>query len=133
VTELSVWLRFVLAALATWRLTHLLSREDGPGDVLVRFRRWLGDGFWGRLLDCFHCVSLWVAAPLSFLVCRRPWDLVLVWLGLSGAACLLERLGEEPVVIREMKPDEEGSDGMLRGEASEDAQRGLRRSEHHPD
>jgi hypothetical protein len=86
------WPRFVIAALAAWRVTHLLSSEDGPADVIVRVRVWLGDGILGRLLDCFYCSSVWVAAPLALLVCRNPLDRLLVWLALSGAACLLERI-----------------------------------------
>ena len=41
-SELGFWPRFVLAVLATWRVTHLLASEDGPGDLIVRFRRLLG-------------------------------------------------------------------------------------------
>src|SRR5437016_2834288 len=33
--------RFLLAALAVWRVTHMLVREDGPWEILVRFRRGL--------------------------------------------------------------------------------------------
>ena len=59
------WLRLVLAALATWRLTHLLADEDGPHDAVVTLRRRLGDFFVGSLMDCFQCLSLWIAAPLA--------------------------------------------------------------------
>jgi hypothetical protein len=45
--------RFVLAALATWRVTHLLVAEDGPADVVVRLRRRAGFGWAGDVLDCF--------------------------------------------------------------------------------
>ena len=83
--------RLALAALATWRVTHLLAEEDGPHDAVVRLRTrvrrpWLGD-----LMDCFYCLSVWVAAPLSLASGRRGRDLPLTWLALSGAACLLER------------------------------------------
>jgi hypothetical protein len=85
------WFRFLLAVLATWRLTHLVTCEDGPGDVLASLREWIGDGFFGTLMDCFFCASLWVAAPVACWVMNRwrewPW----LWLALSGAACLLER------------------------------------------
>ena len=104
------WIRFVLAALAAWRITHLLAREDGPGDLIARFRGRLGSGFWGKLMDCFYCLSFWVAAPLAFYVGRGPLDLLLVWLALSGAACLLERLGREPVIIEPMSQPTEGDD-----------------------
>jgi Protein of unknown function (DUF1360) len=83
--------RFWLAALATWRLTHLLAEEDGPGDVVARARARLGSSPAGELMDCFACMSVWVAAPLALTVTRRPRAAVGTWLALSGAACLLER------------------------------------------
>jgi hypothetical protein len=90
----SIWLRLTLAALATWRIGHLLAAEDGPGDLFARIRMWLGDGFWGRLMDCFYCLSLWIAAPMALLITRKASEWPLVWLALSGAACLLERATE---------------------------------------
>jgi hypothetical protein len=88
--------RFALAALATWRLTHLIAEEDGPGNVVVHARAKLGDSVAGELMDCFYCLSVWVAAPLTFTVTRRPRAALGTWLALSGAACLLERATEEP-------------------------------------
>lgn len=92
--------RFVLAVLATWRITHLLAKEDGPGDVVFRFRVLLGESFLGKLMDCFKCLSLWVSAPSAFFVTRQPLELIIIWLAISGAACLLERLGQESVMIQ---------------------------------
>jgi len=83
--------RFGLAALATWRLAHLLAEEDGPGGAVVELRSRAGDGMLGELLDCFYCLSIWVAAPTALTVTRDRRRLPLVWLALSGAACLLER------------------------------------------
>jgi uncharacterized protein DUF1360 len=112
------WLRFVLAVLASWRVSHLLAREDGPGAVLARLRRRLGDGAAGRLLDCFYCVSLWVAAPLALWLTRRPVAWLVTTLALSGGACLLERLGRQPVLIEPLPTDaREGRDELLRREA----------------
>lgn len=92
--------RFVLGALATWRLTHLVAYEDGPADVIVRVRSRIGDAPLGSLLDCFSCVSIWIGAPIALAVVRRRRDAPLTWLALSGAACLLERAtvpsGHEP-------------------------------------
>jgi hypothetical protein len=84
--------RFALASLATWRITHLLAEEDGPADALVRLRARLGSGQLGNLMDCFYCLSIWVAAPLALAVARRPREAPLTWLAVSGAACLLERI-----------------------------------------
>lgn len=83
--------RFALASLATWRLTHLLASEDGPGDVVARLRERAGQSALGGLMDCFGCLSIWVAAPFAFYVGRRRTDRAVAWLAVSGAACLLER------------------------------------------
>lgn len=82
----------ILGILAVWRITHLLQAEDGPYDVIVRFRRLLGNGFWGSLLDCFYCLSLWIAAPLAAFLGADAVEKLLLWPALSGAAILLERI-----------------------------------------
>src|ERR1700730_6117297 len=84
--------RFILGVLTVWRITHLLQAEDGPWDVVVRLRRSAGDGFWGKLLDCFYCLSLWIAVPLGFLLGETWWDRALLWSSLSAGASLLERV-----------------------------------------
>jgi len=85
------WYWLVLGALGVWRLTHLFNAEDGPAEVLVRLRRLAGSGFWGSLLDCFYCLSLWVAAPFAVILGETWTERLFLWLALSGAACLLER------------------------------------------
>src|SRR5690348_12308552 len=82
--------RFALGSPATWRVAHLLAEEDGPGAVVLRLRVRAGDGPLGELMDCFYCLSIWVAAPVALTVAPRRRDTPLVWLALSGAACLLE-------------------------------------------
>jgi hypothetical protein len=89
--EFSIETRLLLCALATWRLTHLLVAEDGPGDVVVKFRTWLGDSALGALMDCFYCMSIWIALPLAFAVGRDAPALLISWLAVSGAAALLEQ------------------------------------------
>jgi hypothetical protein len=111
-------MRFVTAVLATWRVTHLLANEDGPGDIIVRLRRRLGHAWIGSLMDCFNCLSLWIAAPAAFLLSRRPLMWAAAWLALSGGACLLERLGGKPIVIeagsQSARGDARGDDDVLR-------------------
>jgi len=91
-----------LGILAVWRITHLLNAEDGPGDLLTRLRKLAGAGFWGALLDCFHCMSLWVAAPFALILGGEWSERLLLWPALSGAAILLERVtAPAPVVYAE--------------------------------
>jgi hypothetical protein len=97
--QLGLSTRFILAVLATWRVTHLLASEDGPADIIVRFRVLLGQTLAGKLMDCFNCLSLWIAAPAALFLTRQLLDWLFVWLAVSGAACLLDRLGRQPVVI----------------------------------
>jgi hypothetical protein len=105
-------LGFALAALATWRVTHLVTREDGPADAVVRVRARAGHGLLGQLMDCFYCLSMWVAAPLAMRLTRRPGDRLVAWLALSGAACLLERMRPEPLAIHD-DPTIQGDDHEL--------------------
>ncbi len=85
----------VVAALATWRITHMLWAEDGPWDIFARLRALAGDGSIGKILDCFYCLSVWVALAFAPLLARGWLDGALVWLALSGAAILLERATAE--------------------------------------
>jgi hypothetical protein len=104
-------IHFVLAALATWRVTHLLANEDGPADLVVKLRSALGDSLVGKLMDCFKCLSLWIAAPAALFVTRTPLNWLMVWLALSGAACLLQRFAPEPA---EAQPIQQTSEGDVR-------------------
>ncbi|HEV7587147.1 MAG TPA: DUF1360 domain-containing protein [Longimicrobium sp.] len=96
---MDAWLRLVVAVLACWRVSHLLAGEDGPWDVVARLRRAAGGGMLGKMMDCFYCVSVWVAAPLACFVADGVVERVVAWLAVSGGACLLERLGCEPVAF----------------------------------
>jgi|SRR5271165_591609 len=116
-SDTGFWIRFVVAVLATWRVTHLLASEDGPADLIARFRALLGQSVAGKLMDCFNCLSLWIAAPAALFVTRQLLDWLLVWLAISGGACLLERLAREPVVIESVPQPSEGDfDHVLRSE-----------------
>jgi len=81
------WL--VLGVLSVWRITHLFQAEDGPWNLLAKFRRLFGDGTVGSLLDCFYCLSLWVAVPFAFALAGAWSKRLLLWPALSGAAILV--------------------------------------------
>ncbi len=104
---LEPWFRLTLAVLATWRLTHLLAAEDGPWEIIATLRQALGNSFFGRLMDCFYCLSLWVAAAVAFLLTNNWKEWPLVWLALSGAACLLERSTDHSADLQQFPPRED--------------------------
>jgi hypothetical protein len=88
---------FMLAVLSVWRISHLLSFEDGPWKILHRLREALGNGFWRSLFDCFYCLSLWVALPVALFVGETTRTKLLLWPALSGGAILLERITSKNV------------------------------------
>jgi hypothetical protein len=82
---------FIVTILAAWRITHLLSKEDGPLDIVFLIRKKAGAGFFGSLLDCFYCTSVWIALPFGLWLGNSWWEKLLYWWAISGGACLLEQ------------------------------------------
>jgi hypothetical protein len=116
------WFEITVATLATWRVTHLIAMEDGPGDLIVSMRKRFGDSFFGKLMDCFYCLSLWLAAPIACLLAETWRDWLMLWLALSGAACLLEKLCGSPLTIHRLtSPEGDEYDELLRHETRSDA------------
>jgi hypothetical protein len=107
------WL--LIGSLAVWRITHLFQAEDGPWHAFVRLRRLAGSGSLGALLDCFYCLSLWIAAPIAYGLQESWKEWLLLWPALSGAAILLERLTtpRESAVAAYFE-ESEGHDVLLR-------------------
>ena len=108
------WL--LLGVLCVWRLTHLLVAEDGPWHSVARLRAHAGSRFWGSLLDCFYCLSLWIAVPVALLIGETMVERAFLWPALSAAAIMLERATAPPehTAPAAYVEDKENSDGMLR-------------------
>ena len=118
--DAGVFFRFLIAALATWRVAFLLARERGPWDLLGGVRRALAGRVLGELLACVKCVGMWVAVPFAFFV-RTDWsEVVVIWLALAGATALIDEWTRPPFEWRDAKDEESittdvGSES-LRGE-----------------
>jgi hypothetical protein len=68
--------------------------------MVIRVRRLAGEGFWGKLLDCFYCLSVWVAAPIALLIGQNWPERAFLWPSLSAGAMLLERVqGAAPRIL----------------------------------
>lgn len=116
--------RLLLGVLCVWRITHLFQAEDGPWNVIASIRRAADDSFWGRLLDCFYCLSLWVSIPVAWVIGRTTEERILQWLAFSAGAILAERSAGMPaaappaVIQAEYEEDgEEKEYAMLRTNA----------------
>jgi hypothetical protein len=116
------WL--ILGILTVWRITHFLQAEDGPWDAVIRLRRSVGEGFWGKLLDCFYCLSVWVAVPFALLLGESWRECALLWPSLSAGAILLERITalapKIPPAQFVEEPAEEDDHVMLRAKKNPD-------------
>jgi hypothetical protein len=119
---MSPWYRLVLGALVVWRVTHFFQAEDGPWDIVVRLRRAAGQGFLGKLLDCFYCLSMWVSAPLGIFFGESWTERLLLVLALSAAASLAERATarEEARPQAWYQEDREVDHGVLRKDQDPD-------------
>jgi hypothetical protein len=99
-TNQPLWLRLVIAALATWRLSSLLTNpnEAGPGNLLNRIRDVAGAyelgeddeplTNLGRLFACIWCMSVWVGLLFAIVVITPLWVLGIP-LALSAVAILM--------------------------------------------
>lgn len=86
-----------LAILACYRLSQLLAIDDGPYNVFLEWRKWLGrrangSTFWHNVAEMFHCpfcLGVWFAFPLALLI---DGNFLLLWLGIAGGQAFLEEL-----------------------------------------
>ena len=84
------WLMFVLAALATHRVSFMVSSEEGPFGVFTKLRGALDPDqrTWvGRGLNCIKCISFWVGWIVAAFLPQSGWaSYIVTALALSSAA-----------------------------------------------
>jgi hypothetical protein len=81
----------LLLAVATWRLTTMLCHERGPFGAFVELRRLLIHIGLARVIVCFHCTAVWIAASLVAAFHEwRPGSFI-VFLAAAGGASIIER------------------------------------------
>ena len=97
---------FLVAILATWRISALLSYEAGPFGILEWIREKVGiihddegekiavhDNIFAQVLDCVWCISVWIGAFVTIWIWLSP---VFVWfllpLAFSAGAIMIEKV-----------------------------------------
>ena len=92
------WLLFVAGALATFRLSHLVSKERGPLSVFERIRNALprGRDSAQEWVSCIFCFSLTASAVVCVLLWTGGLRLTLQewivhWLGFSAVALIINQ------------------------------------------
>lgn len=105
------WIELAIYGLACFRLSVLLSEDDGPGHLMLKLRSLLKreakqhkavrKTYVHEGIECLRCSSIWIAAPVaSYAISRDSYaewarlvgDGFLLWMALSGIAVLLNRI-----------------------------------------
>jgi hypothetical protein len=84
--------KYLILVIVVWRITHLISAEDGPFDMIIKIRKLVGNSFFGKLMDCFYCLSIWVGFACACFVTLEFKEILILTLFYSGASILLEKL-----------------------------------------
>ena len=80
---------FVLAALTVYRISRMITDEEGPFAVFSRVRGLAQPDTWiGRGLECIMCVSVWVALPIALYI---GGDWLLTWPALSAVTTVIRK------------------------------------------
>ncbi len=88
---------FIISCLAVWRLTSLLAEEEGPWDLLIKFRfRITGKLLGLKGASCVWCMSIYISSVFAALACTFegvPWsEFPVWWFGLSGGAIMIHTI-----------------------------------------
>lgn len=82
---------FLIAVLAVFRLSLLLSKEDGPAWMFRKLRRSVPASSSAKKgISCIYCTSVWFAIPVSlYITAKMVCPVVPDWLILCGDTFLL--------------------------------------------
>lgn len=92
----------LLAILATYRVAHMVTSEEGPFAIFDRWRacfdRFGADERWSWLqrgVNCVMCVSFWLSIASALFFAWLYWlpfhVFVFVWLAIAGGVLTIER------------------------------------------
>ena len=98
-------LNLLIAVLITYRVSQLITIDEGPFSLFLKLRikagayRLKADGqpetSLGRGIVCVHCVGVYVALPVAFLVNGFDWYTLVYWLAIAGGSSFLWSLTNE--------------------------------------
>ena len=87
-------LTFVVASFAVWRISKVITDEEGPFSFMVRIRDQFSQGTWfGRGIRCLWCVSFWLGLVLGLYLKGLTDGGLLYGLAISSAAIFLDERG----------------------------------------
>ncbi len=93
--------RFLLAALASWRISFLLVREKGPWNAIERLRDLSGQM---TPLRCVKCTGIWVAVPFAWFVGGTWTEMLVEWMALAGVIAIIDEALRSPFEVHDTSP-----------------------------
>lgn len=88
--------KFALLSFFVWRVSKMITDEEGPFEVFVRFRDRFSQGTWfGRGLRCLWCISFWLGLFIGvWLGPFEDWKWGIIYgISLSTVAIVLDEKG----------------------------------------
>lgn len=80
---------FALASLAVYRISRMITDEEGPFRAFTWLRGLARPDTWiGRGLECIMCVSFWIALPIALYI---GGDWLLTWPALSAITVVIRK------------------------------------------
>ena len=95
----------LILALAVFRIAYMFTQpEEGPFDIVIKFRHWIGVRYderseaygqneFAKVFTCIYCLSVWLAIIATGLYWYNP--VVTTWLAmpfaLSAVAMVMKR------------------------------------------
>jgi len=96
--EAEHWFVLVLGSLATFRLSHMMTKERGPFAMFERFRNLMpgGRGSPREWLSCIWCFSISASAVICLVLWSAGFALtwqywILFWLSFSSVSLLVNK------------------------------------------
>jgi hypothetical protein len=83
---------FVVSTMCAWRVTHLLTQEDGPHGSFARARRLLSTIGAAPIISCFHCTAVWISLGVVLIVYRVGLEVLPLTFAVAGAVSTLQRI-----------------------------------------
>jgi hypothetical protein len=94
--------KFLLLTLVIYRLTRLVTLDEGPFGVFLKLRAGLGaydlgangqaKTNLGRGISCPHCAGIWLALIVTLVAYGWQVETMVYWLALAGAQSFLQSL-----------------------------------------
>lgn len=89
-------LTLLIGSLATWRVSHMIAKENGPLAIFARFRAYLAKnqkriGGLFDMVSCIQCLSVYIGAVAAPWAAGGPLEWILYTFAFSALSVILER------------------------------------------